>query len=204
MPNRRAPRAIRDAHRPVRSRAAIRLPWLVVAPCRAPESFLLATLSMRPVRLASSLAAPVRGAPMPPANSRASGAKFLRVHTIAVHGAQCYAAPMTGAREFSASRPTVNSPTGVTMKMSISYKHVQAHRPVEAEVAHHVEKLNRLLKSYEPDLVQLHATGTAENPRSSCKVAFSELEGQLKKHQSILRKDHQWKRKRPIVKPSEK
>jgi ribosome-associated translation inhibitor RaiA len=116
------------------------------------------------------------------------------------------------------------------MKMSISYKHVHAHQPVEAEVAHHVAKLNRLLKSYEPDLVQLHgtftqnahsqreehsfsvnlalptgslhATGTAENPRSSCKVAFSELEGQLKKHQSILRKDHQWKRKRPPVKPA--
>jgi ribosome-associated translation inhibitor RaiA len=115
------------------------------------------------------------------------------------------------------------------MKMSISFKHVHAHQPVEIEVAHHVEKLNRLLKSYEPDLVQLHgtftqnprkeehsfsvnlalptgslhATGTAENPRSSCKVAFSELEGQLKKHQSILRKDHQWKRKRPIARPSE-
>jgi ribosome-associated translation inhibitor RaiA len=116
------------------------------------------------------------------------------------------------------------------MKMSISYKHVHAHQPVEVEVAHHVQKLNRLLKSYEPDLVQLHcaftqnshsrreehsfsvnlalptgslhATGTAENPRSSCKVAFSELEGQLKKHQSILRKDYEWKRKRPMDKPA--
>ena len=85
-----------------------------------------------------------------------------------------------------------------------------------------------MLKSYEPDLVQLHGTftqnprkeehsfsvnlalptgslhaiGTAENARSSCKQAFSELEGQLKKHQSILRKDYQWKRKRAIAKPS--
>jgi ribosome-associated translation inhibitor RaiA len=147
------------------------------------------------------------------------------VRTIAAHAARCYAAIMTGAREFSASRPTVNSPTGVIMKMSISYKHVQAHQPVEAEVAHRIAKLNRLLKSYEPDLVQLHgtftqnphkeehsfsvnlalptgslhATGTAENPRGSCKQAFTELECQLKKHQSILRKDHQWKRKRPIA-----
>jgi ribosome-associated translation inhibitor RaiA len=114
------------------------------------------------------------------------------------------------------------------MKMSISYKHVHAHQPIETEVAHHVAKLNRLLKSYEPDLVQLHgtftenphkeehsfsvnlalptgslhATGTAENARSSCKQAFSELEGQLKKHQSILRKDYQWKRKRVLVKPA--
>jgi ribosome-associated translation inhibitor RaiA len=111
------------------------------------------------------------------------------------------------------------------MKMSISYKHVHAHQPVEQEVAHHVAKLNRLLKSYEPDLVQLHgaftenshkeelsfslnlalptgslhATGTGENARASCKQAFSELEGQLKKHQSILRKDHQWRRKRGIA-----
>jgi ribosome-associated translation inhibitor RaiA len=116
----------------------------------------------------------------------------------------------------------------VTMKMSISYKHVHAHQPVEAEVAHHVQKLNRLLKSYEPDLValhgtfsqnshkeehsfsvnlalptgSLHATGTAENPLGCCKQAFSELEGQLKKHQSILRKDYEWKRKREMDRPS--
>jgi ribosome-associated translation inhibitor RaiA len=115
------------------------------------------------------------------------------------------------------------------MKTSISYRYVHAHQPVEAEVAHHIEKLNRLLKRYAPDLVQLHgtfsqnarkeehsfsvnlalptgslhATGTAENPRSCCKQAFSELEGQVKKHQSILRKDHQWKRKRPIGKFAE-
>jgi ribosome-associated translation inhibitor RaiA len=114
------------------------------------------------------------------------------------------------------------------MKMSISYKHVHAHQPVEAEVAHHVQKLNRLLKSYEPDLValhgtfsqnphkeehsfsvnlalptgSLHATGIAENPLGCCKQAFSELEGQLKKHQSILRKDYEWKRKREMDRPS--
>ena len=114
------------------------------------------------------------------------------------------------------------------MKMSISYKHVHAHQSVEVEVARHVEKLNRLLKYYVPDLVQLHgtftqnprkeehsfslnlslptgslhATGTAENPRGCCKVAFSELEGQLKKHQAILRKDYQWKRKRPLAEPA--
>jgi len=28
-------------------------------------------------------------------------------------------------------------------------------------------------------------------------MAFSDLETQLKKHQSLLRKDYQWKRKRP-------
>jgi ribosome-associated translation inhibitor RaiA len=109
------------------------------------------------------------------------------------------------------------------MKLSISYKHVEPHKPAEKEVALYTSKLNRLLKSYEPDLVQLHgvfsknphrpelsfslnlslptgtlhATGTGENARASCKQAFSELETQLKKHQSLLRKDYEWKRKRP-------
>ncbi len=109
------------------------------------------------------------------------------------------------------------------MKLSISYKHVQSQESVEKDVEHHVEKLNKLLKSYESDLVQLHgvfagnshrkeqsctlnlslptgslhATGTGKNVRTSCKHAFSELESQLKKHQALLRKDYEWKRKRP-------
>lgn len=109
------------------------------------------------------------------------------------------------------------------MKLSISYKHVESQEPIEAEVGRHVEKLGKLLQSYSPDLVQLHgvfskdqhkkeeqtctlnlslptgtlhATGIALNVLASCKKAFSELEGQVKKHQSRLRKDHEWKRKR--------
>jgi ribosomal subunit interface protein len=109
------------------------------------------------------------------------------------------------------------------MKISISYKHVESHTTVETEVDRHVFKLERLLKTYSPDLVQLHgtfaknahkeeqsctlnlslptgtlhATGTDSHVRVSCKRAFSELEAQLKKHQSRLRKDYEWKRKRP-------
>ena len=109
------------------------------------------------------------------------------------------------------------------MKFSISYKHVDAHEAVERQNARHIEKLSRLLKSYEPDLVQLHggfsknphnqehsfslnlslptgtlhATGTGDNIRAACKKAFAELEVQVKKHQSRLRKDYEWKRKRP-------
>lgn len=108
------------------------------------------------------------------------------------------------------------------MKVSISYKHVTSHSAVEAEVERHTGKLNKLLKSYAPDLVHLHgifaknphnaehsfslnlslptgtlhATGTGESVRTSCKKSFSELEGQVKKHQSRLRKDYEWKRKR--------
>jgi ribosomal subunit interface protein len=111
------------------------------------------------------------------------------------------------------------------MKLSISYKHVEAQKPVEAEVERHVSKLGKLLKSYSPDLVQLHgafsknartdenscvlnlslptgtlhATGSGASMRTSCKQAFSELEAQVKKHQAKLRKDYEWKRKRPRV-----
>ncbi len=111
------------------------------------------------------------------------------------------------------------------MKLSISYKHVEAQKPVESEVEHHVGKLQKLLQSYSPDLVQLHgafsrnlrtdeytctlnlslptgtmhAIGAGANVRASCKKAFKELEAQVKKHQSKLRKDYEWKRKRPRV-----
>jgi ribosomal subunit interface protein len=109
------------------------------------------------------------------------------------------------------------------MKISISYKHVESRESVEPDVERHLNKLGRLLESYSPDLVQLHgvfgpngrkkeqccklnlslptgvlhATGMGKNVRVSCKEAFSELESQVKKHQSQLRKDYEWKRKRP-------
>jgi len=115
------------------------------------------------------------------------------------------------------------------MKLSISYKHVESHDAVEAEASRSMNKLGRLLKSYEPDLVQLHgvfaknphnaehsfslnlslptgtlhATGVGGNVRASCKKAFSELEVQVKKHQSRLRKDYEWKRKRQRVRTVE-
>ena len=115
------------------------------------------------------------------------------------------------------------------MKLSISYKHVAAHHDAEAETSRFVNKLEKLLQAYEPDLVQLHgvfsknrhndehsfslnlslptgslhATGSGKNIRASCKQAFTELEVQIKKHQSLLRRDYQWKRKRPIARLAE-
>ncbi len=109
------------------------------------------------------------------------------------------------------------------MKLSISHKNLDPHKPAEKEVELYADKLNRLLKSYQPDLVQLHgvftknahraelsfslnlilptgtlhATGTGANARASCQQAFSEMQSQVKKHQSRLRKDYEWKRKRP-------
>ena len=110
------------------------------------------------------------------------------------------------------------------MKLTINYKHVESHKSVETEVKRHLAKLEKLLKSYSPDLVQLHgafskmprtdetsfalnlslptatlhATGTGATARTSCKKAFSDLEAQVKKHQAKLRKDYEWRRKRPL------
>ena len=113
------------------------------------------------------------------------------------------------------------------MKISFSYKHMELRQEVEAEVHRHVPKLEKLLKRYAPDLVHLHgsfekhprniqysfslnlslptgtlhATGEAPDCRMSVHEAFVELESQLKKHQSKLRKDYEWKRKRPRAAP---
>ncbi len=99
----------------------------------------------------------------------------------------------------------------------------ELREPVEAEVSRYRAKIGNLLKTYSPDLVQLHgvfekyprktafafllnlslptgmlrATGEGPDLRLSVKHAFAELEDQIKKHQSRLRKDYQWKCKRP-------
>jgi ribosome-associated translation inhibitor RaiA len=108
------------------------------------------------------------------------------------------------------------------VKFSISYKNVEWHEPVEMIAEQAAGKLERLLKHYSPDLVQLrgcmekangregykfslslalptgslHATGSARAIRPAVRSAFVEIDTQLKKHTSILRGDSQWKRKR--------
>jgi ribosomal subunit interface protein len=108
------------------------------------------------------------------------------------------------------------------MKITYSQIAVESRPAVESEFERHQPKLNRLLKHYEPDLVELHgslekiarrnefdlslnlklptgtlhATGVGSDIASSTKAAFSELESQVKKHQQKLRKDYVWKRKR--------
>jgi len=109
------------------------------------------------------------------------------------------------------------------MKLSVSFKDLENHKSVEKDMEHAVKKLNVLLKTYQPDLVQLHAvfsklprkeehtlalnltlptgtlhaTASCEHLRACCKKAFNEIEAQVKKHKSLLRKDYEWKRKRP-------
>ena len=117
------------------------------------------------------------------------------------------------------------------MKISYNNVHADLRKEMEGESERHIEKLKRLLKRYSPDLVQLHgsldraprksgfdlslnlvlptgtlhATGTGPDVRTSVKVAFAEIEAQVKKHQQKLRKDYVWKRKRgrAALKPSE-
>ena len=111
------------------------------------------------------------------------------------------------------------------MNISISYKFVKEHQPIEEEVGRYTGKLSKLLKVYPSDAVHihcvfarnlhnnehsfslnlklptgtLHATGTGSGERASCKQAFRDLEEQVKKHQARLRKDHEGKRRRRLV-----
>jgi ribosome-associated translation inhibitor RaiA len=117
--------------------------------------------------------------------------------------------------------------------MKVSYSQIEngALESIEKEFDRHLDKLNRLLKRYDPDLVQLHctlektprrveygfslnltlptgslqATGRGPDARAGAKIAFAEIESQVKKHQEKLRKDYTWKRKRSraALKPRE-
>jgi ribosome-associated translation inhibitor RaiA len=108
------------------------------------------------------------------------------------------------------------------MKLSLHFKKKADREPVEREVSHGLAKLVKRLKTYAPDLVQvhgcldkharkpeylfslnlslptgtLHSTGIGADARASVKKAFLELAAQIKKHQARLRKDYEWKRGR--------
>ncbi|HEV2488596.1 MAG TPA: HPF/RaiA family ribosome-associated protein [Candidatus Acidoferrales bacterium] len=108
------------------------------------------------------------------------------------------------------------------MKTSFSYKQPELREQTEKEVETLLKKLEKLLKHYSPDLIQLHgsfgriphresyalslnlslptgtmhATGEGSDVRGSVRAAFSEIVAQLKKHKDKLRKDYEWKRKR--------
>ena len=109
------------------------------------------------------------------------------------------------------------------MKINLSYKEAHSHEAVEKQVTRSSVKLEKLLKSYEGDLVQLHGAfakhprrveysfslsialptgsfhslGKAPDVRASVRRAFADLHRQVKKHQEKLRHDYEWKRKRP-------
>ena len=108
------------------------------------------------------------------------------------------------------------------MKISFCKLQEEFRQDFNVVSSRHISKLEKLLKRYVPDLVQLHgafeqhprktqydcslnlilptgtlhATGEGPDVRQSTKLAFLELESQVKKHQARLRKDYEWKRKR--------
>lgn len=109
------------------------------------------------------------------------------------------------------------------MKLTIRNAHEEWREPVEKEANRQADKLGKMLKRYAPDLVllhgdiekharkesytftvnlslptgTLHATGEGADVLASVKTAFAEICAQVKKHQALLRKDYEWKRKRP-------
>jgi ribosome-associated translation inhibitor RaiA len=108
------------------------------------------------------------------------------------------------------------------MKLSIVFKEIERHNPAEKAVHRCAEKLSKLLKTFDPDLVQLHcvfstlprtkefglalkltlpngvlhASDESEHLPEVCKIAFADLEIQVKKHIARLRKHHEFGRKR--------
>ncbi|MHB8753646.1 MAG: HPF/RaiA family ribosome-associated protein [Candidatus Acidiferrales bacterium] len=114
------------------------------------------------------------------------------------------------------------------MKTSFSYKQPELREQTEKEVEANLKKLERFVKRFSPDLVQLHgafahiphknsfslslnlslptgtlhATGHADDVQGSVRAAFAEVISQLKKHMGKLRKDYEWKRKREHHPPS--
>lgn len=109
-----------------------------------------------------------------------------------------------------------------TLKTSFSYKQVELREETEREVNTNAKRLEKFLKRFAPDLVQLHgaferiphknsfamslnlslptgtlhATGEGSDAAGSVRAAFTEVLTQLKKHMGKLRKDYEWKRKR--------
>ena len=97
------------------------------------------------------------------------------------------------------------------MKISFSNLQDESRRDFDEIAYRHISKLEKLLKHYAPDLVQLHgafekhprnarydfnlnlilptgtlhATGTGTDVHQSTKTAFVQLESQVKKHQAL-------------------
>ena len=116
------------------------------------------------------------------------------------------------------------------MKIAFNYREANPREEAEKEVGLHVKRLEKFLKRFEPDLVQLHgavekmphtngialslnlslptgqlhATAEQADAIGSIRVAFAEILAQLKKHMGKLRKDYEWKRKRERQLPAGK
>lgn len=108
------------------------------------------------------------------------------------------------------------------MNVTVQYKCDDFRAQIEKDIARYSAKLERWLSRYDSDGLDLHASfdkharkrvylvnlnlnfphatlhasaGNAE-ARFAVRRAFDELETQVKKQQSLLRHDYEWKRKR--------
>ncbi len=104
------------------------------------------------------------------------------------------------------------------MNLHISFKAAKS-ADVEHEIQQHVDKLERRLKVFSPDLVHLHGTvdcgagpkvgctvslnlrlptgqlsaeDSGPNAKAAVKKAFAELISQVNKHKGLLRNEHKW------------
>jgi len=138
-------------------------------------------------------------------------------------------------RERNPARLIVHWPFGTLslreaqMNLHFSYKAAKS-ADVEHEIQQHVEKLQRRLKMFSPDLVHLHGTvdcgagpkvacevtlnlrlptgqiaaqDSGKNAQAALKKAFAELISQLNKHKGLLRNEHKWVRDKAELTPPE-
>jgi RNA polymerase sigma factor (sigma-70 family) len=115
------------------------------------------------------------------------------------------------------------------MNLHFSYKAAKS-ADVEHEIQQHVQKLERRLKVFSPDLVHLHGTvdcgagpkvgctvslnlrlpsgqlsaqDSGTNAQAAVKKAFAELIRQLNKHKGLLRSEHKWVHDKSDLAPAE-
>ena len=105
------------------------------------------------------------------------------------------------------------------MNVHVSYK-VQKTPDIEKEVSHQIEKIQKRLQVFRPDLVhlkavleqnspregtevslnlrlpsgQLTAVKQASSPTAAIKIAFDDLMQQINRHKEVLRSSHRWRR----------
>lgn len=105
------------------------------------------------------------------------------------------------------------------MNVHFSYKTAKSPE-VENEIQQHIEKLNKRLQVFRPELVHLHGTvssGAREgfsvslnlrlpsgqlsandngaSALAAVKIAFNDLSNQLRRHKELLRSEHKWNRR---------
>src|ERR1039458_7204071 len=105
------------------------------------------------------------------------------------------------------------------MNVHVSYK-VHKTPDIEKEISHHIEKIQKRLQVFRPELVhlkaiieqnspregtlvslnlrlpsgQLAAQAKAPSPTAAIKAAFDELIQQIGRHKELLRSSHKWRR----------